>query len=164
MEIGADGVRVRGHRSEGGFQGRDQHRNIHPGVAESWRVTGRVPAVTTGVPESSGVRGLEGGQGAGGHGTAGAQNPAPLGAGAEGGDGESGSRGTVWHRGEGGGTQRTQPGRAGWEGSGRPGMAELSGRDKAGVRSPAGARSWPMGQGRAGVLRPGVQCPWPCAC
>lgn len=70
---------------------------------------GRVSAIITGVPESSGVRGLGGGQGAGGHGTAGAQNPAPLGAGAEGGDGESGSRGTVWHKSWGAGTDTMHP-------------------------------------------------------
>ena len=47
------------------------------GVADSWRASGRVPAIVTGVPGSGGVRGLGGGQGAGGHGTAGAQNPVP---------------------------------------------------------------------------------------
>lgn len=92
----------------------------------------------------------------------------PLGAGAEGGDGESGSRGTVWHKSRGKGRERdtTHPylgARGGevWEGRGwqSPGAGIERG---SGARPGPGAR--PMGQARAGVLRPGVRCPRPCAC
>lgn len=111
---------------------------------------------------SSRVRGLVGGPGAGGHGTAGAQNPVPLGAGAKGGDGESGSRGTIWHksRGRGGRILRTW---ARWVGRfGMAWMAEPWGRDRVGIWSPAWARRaahW-AGEGRGaqtgGALPPAV--------
>lgn len=130
---------------------------------------GKVPAIVTGVPGSDGVRGLGGGQGAGGHGTAGAQNPALLGAGAEGGDGESGSRGTVWHKSRGrwgeSGTLRT-PTWARGVGLGRKGLRWP--KPGAGIEWASGAQrgpgARPLGQGWGGVLRPGVQCPRPCAC
>lgn len=122
------------------------------GVADSWRASGRVPAIVTGVPGSGGVRGLGGGQGAGGHGTAGAQNPVPLGAGAEGGDGESGSRGTVWHksqRGTGRERDTTHPylgTRGGEVWQGREWQSPGAGLERgSGARPGPGAR--PMGQG-----------------
>lgn len=127
--------------------------------------SGRVQAVVTGVQESSRVRGLEGGQGGGDHGTAGVQIPEPFGAGAEGGDAENGSRGTVWHKRERGGTQRIQSGRGVWEGRGMPGMAEPLGRERNGVPEPSrGPVRRPWGRGGEGMLRPGVQGPRLCAC
>lgn len=116
MEMGVDRARVRSHRDlREGFRVKMSFTISVPGAVAQGRgvlerPTGRVPAILTGVPGSDGVRGLGGGQGAGGHGTAGARNPVPLGAGAEGGDGESGSRGTVWHKSQGvggSGTPRT---------------------------------------------------------
>lgn len=109
MEIGVDRARVRSHRDpREGFsvettisvpgavaQGR--------GVLESHK---QGPGDRHWCPRVQRVRGLGGGQGAEGLGTAGAQNPAPLGAGAEGGDGDSGSRGTVWHKSRGRGGRR----------------------------------------------------------
>ena len=105
--MGVDRARVRGHRDREGFRVETSFTISVPGAVAQGRGVllerpmGRVPAILTGVPRSDGVRGLGGGQGAGGHGTAGAQNPAPLGAGAEGGDVDSGSRGTVWHKSQG---------------------------------------------------------------
>lgn len=97
-EYGSEVTEIQGKVSESRVASQYLSWEQWLGVADSWRASGRVPAIVTGVPGSGGVRGLGGGQGAGGHGTAGAQNPVPLGAGAEGGDGESGSRGTVWHK------------------------------------------------------------------
>lgn len=123
--------------------------------------------MVTGVPGSGGVRRLGGGQGAGGHGTAGAQNPVPLGAGAEGGDGESGSRGTVWHESKGdwagAGHYTPLPGRAGWGGLARPGTTEPGGRVREGIWSPAGARRAAHGAGAGRGAQTGGAVP-PAVC
>ena len=167
-----DRVRVLGHRDpKGRYESRlaSQHpsREQWLGVAESWRVTGRVPAIVTGVPGSGGVRGLGEGQGAGGHGTAGAQNPVPLGAGAEGGDGESGSRGTVWHKSRGKGRERdtTHPylgARGGevWEGRGwqSPG-AGIERESGARPESGRGPARGPWGRGGQGCSDRGCGSP-----
>lgn len=156
MEIGVDRARVRSHRDPREGFSVETTISVPGAVAQGRRVLEshkQGPGDRHWCPRVQRVRGLGGGQGAEGLGTAGAQNPAPLGAGAEGGDGDSGSRGTVWHKSRGGeegagaGHYAPLPGRAGWGGSGRPGIAEPWGQDRAGVWSPAGARRAALGAG-----------------
>ena len=150
-------VRVRGHRDPGeGFRVESSFTISVLGAVARGR--GFLESLRQGPGDrhwcsgSGGVRGLGGGQGAGGHGTAGAQNPVPLGAGAEGGDGESGSRGTVWHksqRGTGRERDTTHPylgTRGGEVWQGREWQSPGAGLERgSGTRPGPGAR--PMGQG-----------------
>lgn len=167
-----DSTGPRSQRSKGRFQSRDQLHNIRPGGsssgsrnpgasrAGSWR-SSLVFLGPAGSEVSEGARGPEvteqreprirrcSGQGLR-EGTGRAAPAGPFGTRVRVGRGRAGHCAPL-------------PGRAGWGGSGRLGMAQAWGRDRAGVRSPAGARRAAHGGGAGRGAQTGGAVP-PAVC